>query len=167
MNIPNRPNLSPVSIGRILKSKMKVKIKRIDKELPLPEYHTSGAVAFDVMARETVVIEPHTIGRVPVNIVVEIPKGYMILLKDRSSTAQKKGLLCTVGYIDQDFCGEEDEIQLQFYNFQTQPVTIERGERLGQGAFVRVDQAEWEEVESMSHHQTRGGFGSTGGHKNG
>lgn len=143
---------------------MKVKIKRIDKDLPLPKYESSGAVAFDVLARERVTIESQSIGRVPVNIIVEIPKGYMILLKDRSSTAKKKGLLCTVGFIDQDFCGDEDEIQLQFYNFQSEAVIIEKGERLGQGAFVRVDVAEWEEVETMNHNKTRGGFGSTGGH---
>lgn len=143
---------------------MKVKIKRIDKDLPLPKYESSGAVAFDVLARERVTIKPQSIGRVPVNIIVEIPKGYMILLKDRSSTAKKKGLLCTVGFIDQDFCGDEDEIQLQFYNFQSEAVIIEKGERLGQGAFVRVDVAEWEEVETMNHNKTRGGFGSTGGH---
>lgn len=140
---------------------MKVKIKRIDKTLPLPEYHTSGAVAFDLVAREGIVIQPHTIARVPANVVIEIPKGYMLLLKDRSSTPKKKGLLATVGFIDQDFCGDSDEIQMQFYNFQNVPVTIERGERLGQAAFVRIDQCEWEEVEAMDT-KTRGGFGSTG-----
>ena len=141
---------------------MKIKIKRVDKGLPLPEYQSKGAVAFDVLARETTVIEPNSIGRVPTNIIVEIPDGYMILLKDRSSTAKKKGLLCTPGFIDQDFCGPEDEILLQFFNFQKESVTIERGERLGQGAFVRVDIAEWDEVESMNKNETRGKFGSTG-----
>jgi dUTP pyrophosphatase len=141
---------------------MKIKIKRVDKELPLPEYHSKGAVAFDVLARETTIIESNAIGRVPTNLIVEIPKGYMILLKDRSSTAKKKGLLCTVGFIDQDFCGPEDEMLLQFYNFTKEPVTIERGERLGQGAFVRVDTAEFEELDSMEHNNTRGRFGSTG-----
>ena len=140
---------------------MKVKIKRIDKTLPLPEYHTSGAVAFDLVAREGVVIQPHTIARVPANVIIEIPKGYMLLLKDRSSTPKKKGLLATVGFIDQDFYGDEDEIQMQFYNFQNVPVTIERGERLGQAAFVRIDQCVWEEVDTMDT-KTRGGFGSTG-----
>lgn len=141
---------------------MKVRIKRIDKTLPIPEYHSPGAVAFDVLAREEVKIPSHQIGRVPVNIVVEIPHGYMLLLKDRSSTAKKKGLLCTVGYIDQDYCGDEDEIMLQFYNFQSDPVVIEKGERLGQAAFVPIAVAEWEEVDSMSHNKKRGGFGSTG-----
>lgn len=141
---------------------MKVKIKRIDKSLPLPKYESPGAAAFDVLARVDTTIEPQEIGRVPVNIVVEIPKGYMILLKDRSSTAKKKGLLCTVGYIDQDFCGDEDEILLQFFNFTKKPVVVERGERLGQAAFVPIGTAEWEEVDSMKHNKTRGGFGSTG-----
>lgn len=140
---------------------MKVKIKRIDKTLPLPEYHTPGAVAFDLTARVTTIIEPNSIGRVPTNIVVKIPEGYMLLIKDRSSTAKKKGLLTTVGFVDQDYCGENDEILLQFYNFQKTPVTVERGERLGQAAFVRIDKAEWEEVEKMNK-KTRGGFGSTG-----
>ncbi len=140
---------------------MKVKIKRVDKTLPLPQYETPGAVAFDVSARETVEIAPNSIGRVPTNIIVEIPKGYMLLLKDRSSTAKKKGLLCTVGFIDQDFCGENDEIQLQFYNFQKEKVKIEKGERLGQASFVRIDKHEWEEVDSMNK-KSRGGFGSTG-----
>lgn len=141
---------------------MKVRIKRIDKELPLPKYETAGAVAFDLTARETVTIEPNDIGRIPVNVVVEIPEGYMLLIKDRSSTAKKKRLICTPGFIDQDYCGEGDELMLQFYNFDHEPVVIERGERLGQAAFVRIDQAEWEEVDSMEHHQTRGGFGTTG-----
>ncbi len=141
---------------------MIVKIKRIDKSIPLPQYESKGAVAFDVLSREKIVIEPHEIGRVPVNVVIEIPKGYMLLLKDRSSTARKKGLLCTVGFIDQDYCGENDEIILQFYNFKAEPVIIEKAERLGQAAFVPIEKAEWEEVESMEHNKDRGGFGSTG-----
>ncbi len=30
---------------------MKVKIKRIDKSLPLPVYETNGSVGFDIIAR--------------------------------------------------------------------------------------------------------------------
>lgn len=140
---------------------MKVAIKRVDTSLPLPQYHTSGAVAFDLMARETVIINPHSIGRVPSNVIIKIPSGYMLLIKDRSSAPKKKGLLATVGFIDQDFCGETDEILMQFYNFQNTSVTIERGERLGQAAFVRIDKAEWEEVSSMGE-KDRGSFGTTG-----
>jgi len=140
---------------------MQVKIKRVDKTLPLPEYQTPGAVAFDMLARETVTIEPHAVGRIPSNLIIQIPEGYMLMIKDRSSTAKKKGLLCTVGFIDQDYCGNEDEILMQFYNPQEVPVTIERGERLSQGAFMPIEKPTWEEVDSMEA-KDRGGFGSTG-----
>lgn len=140
---------------------MRVKIKRIDKTLPLPQYETAGAVAFDCVARETVEIPPRSVGRVPLNIVIEIPKGYMVMLKDRSSTMKKKGLISSLGFIDQDYCGDGDEMMKQFYNPQDVAVVIERGERLAQASFVKIDIAEWEEVDSMNK-TDRGGFGSTG-----
>lgn len=140
---------------------MKVKIKRIDKTFPLPEYQTKGAVAFDLYSRVDAVIQPKTLERLPTNIIVEIPKGYMLEIKDRSSTLKKKGLLVTTGFIDNDFCGESDEILLQVYNLTDKEVRVEKGERLGQGVFIKIDLGEWEEVETMNN-TSRGGFGSTG-----
>lgn len=140
---------------------MKVKIKRIDTTLPLPEYQTSGAVAFDLYSRVDVEIKPKTLERLPTNIIIEIPKGYMLEIKDRSSTLKRKGLLVSTGYIDNDFHGEEDEILLQVYNLTDNDVKIEKGERLGQGVFVKVEKAEWEEVDKMKE-VGRGGFGTTG-----
>ena len=140
---------------------MKVKIKRIDNTLPLPEYQTSGAVAFDMYSRIDANIAPKTLERLPTNIIVEIPKGYMLEIKDRSSTLKKKGLLVTTGYIDNDYHGEQDEILLQVYNLSDNDVKVEKGERIGQGAFVKVDIGEWEEVDKMKE-ESRGGFGSTG-----
>ncbi len=140
---------------------MKIKIKRIEKDLPLPEYQTSGAVAFDLYSRLDNIIKPKTLERLPTNIIVEIPEGYMLEIKDRSSTLKRKGLLVTTGYIDNDFHGEEDEILLQVYNLTDNDVKIEKGERLGQGVFVKVEKAQWEEVDKMKE-TARGGFGSTG-----
>ncbi len=140
---------------------MKVNIKRIDNTLPLPEYQTSGAVAFDLYSRVDAVIKPRGLERLPTNVIIEIPKGYMLEIKDRSSTLKKKGLLVTTGYIDNDYHGEQDEILLQVYNLTDNDVKIEKGERIGQGAFVRVDIGEWEEVDKMKD-ESRGGFGSTG-----
>lgn len=140
---------------------MKVKIKRIDKSLPMPAYQTEGAVAFDLYSRIDAVIKPKTLERLPTNVVIAIPKGYMLEIKDRSSTLKKKGLLVSTGYIDNDYCGDTDEILLQVYNITDEDVIVEKGERIGQGAFVRVDIGEWEEVENMDA-TNRGGFGTTG-----
>lgn len=142
---------------------MRVKIKRIDNTLPLPEYQTAGAAAFDLYSREDMTIAPKTIALIPTNIIVEVPKGYMLTVVTRSSTPKKKGLLVPhgIGIIDQDYHGAKDEIILQVYNFTNQEVTVAKGERVGQATFVRVDQAEWAETDEMKK-ISRGGFGSTG-----
>ncbi len=141
---------------------MHIRIQRIDKTLPLPTYATEGSVGFDLLARETVVIEPGRIELVPGNVIVEVPKGYMLAVASRSSTPKKKGLTPPHGFgvIDRDYCGPEDEVKIQVYNFSDQPVTVERGEKIAQGVFVRVDTFEWEEVDSIRD-ESRGGFGST------
>ena len=141
---------------------MKVKIKRLDKNLPLPQYETNGSVGFDLLCRESVTIAPQTVALIPANVIIETPPGYMLMVTLRSSTPRKLGLLIPhgVGVIDLDYCGEGDEIQIQVYNFTGQPVTVERGDRIAQGIFVRVDTAEWSEVAEMES-ETRGGFGST------
>lgn len=141
---------------------MYVKIKRIDKNLPLPRYETAGSVGFDLLARENIIIQPHQIALVPSNVIVEIPPDYMLLVTLRSSTPRKKGLLKPhgVGIIDQDYCGNGDEIKIQVYNFTDSTVEVARGEKIGQGIFVRIDRFNWQEVDEMPN-KTRGGFGST------
>ncbi len=141
---------------------MKVRIKRLDKSLPLPVYQTSGSVGFDISAREDTVIQPRSIGMIPGNIVVETPPGYMLLVALRSSTPRKKGLIKPhgIGVIDNDYCGDKDEIKVQVYNNTDREVRIEKGERIAQGIFVKVGKFSWEEAGSMG--KSRGGFGSTG-----
>lgn len=141
---------------------MKVKIKRLDPSLPLPVYETEGSVGFDILAREDMTIQAGTIELVPSNIIVEVPEGYMLAVASRSSTPRKKGLTQPHGFgiIDHDYCGPEDEIKIQVYNFTSEPVEIKRSEKIAQGVFVRVDKFEWDEVEQISE-TSRGGFGST------
>lgn len=141
---------------------MDVRIKRIDKELPLPCYETNGSVGFDILARNDVTILPGKIELIPGNIIVEVPDGYMLSVASRSSTPLKKGLLTPhgIGVIDHDYCGPEDEIKIQVYNFTENSVDIKRGDKIAQGLFIRVDKFLWNEVDDMKK-PSRGGFGST------
>ncbi len=141
---------------------MNIRIKRFDNVLPLPEKKTGGAAAFDLAARDEVVIQSHTIGYVPLNVAIETPAGYFLLIAARSGT-HKKGLMLAngVGIIDPDFSGDEDEIQAVYYNMTDGPVRVERGERIAQGVFVPIGQYTWEEVDALNN-KTRGGFGTTG-----
>jgi dUTP pyrophosphatase len=140
-----------------------VRIRRLDPDLPLPSYATAGAVGFDLYCREDTTLQPGEIALLPTGVAIATPPGYMLLIAARSSTPYRKGLSVPhgVGIIDQDYCGEADEIRCQVYNFTDHPVVVRRGERLAQGIFVRVDRARWEEVSALEA-PMRGGFGSTG-----
>ncbi len=142
---------------------MQVHIQRIDTSLPLPKHESSGAVGFDFVTRETTTIAPQQIALVPGNVIVRVPEGFALFIVPRSSLPRKKALVCphSIGVIDQDYHGPSDEILIQVQNIGTEPVTVERGERIAQGIFVKVEQAEWIEVDGHGA-ETRGGFGSTG-----
>jgi dUTP pyrophosphatase len=141
---------------------MKIKIKRFDTTLPLPEYKTQGAAAMDLCARETVTIEPQTVGYVPLNIALEVPQDYWVLLSARSSL-HKKGLVPAngIGVGDSDYCGDDDEYRAALFNFTQKKVVVERGERVTQIIILPREKIEFTEVKKMSA-KNRGGFGTTG-----
>lgn len=141
---------------------MKVKIKRIDKSLPLPQYQTSGSVAFDMYSRTGEIVEPRAAKVLPSNLIIEVPKGYFLMIAARSSLG-KKGLILGngIGVIDQDYHGPRDEIGILVYNISDAAVEVKRGERIAQGLIIPIERAEWKEVEEINF-KSRGGFGSTG-----
>ncbi len=118
----------------------------------------------DLAARLDVTIQPHTIGYIPLNVAVQLPQGYWLLLAARSST-HKLGLIPAngIGIGDNDFCGDNDEYALIVYNFTDQPVTVQRGTRVAQCMIMKQEPIELEEVEFLDN-RDRGGIGSTGQH---
>lgn len=142
---------------------MQLPVTRIDKGLPLPKYETPGACAFDVLARETVTVPARSLGFIPTGLVVCVPDGHVLLLASRSSTPKKKGLLIPhgIGIVDRDYCGPDDEMTVQVYNFTDEDVTVERGERIAQAMLCPVTTCELVDVEPRTD-KSRGGFGSTG-----
>ena len=142
---------------------MKVRIVRVDKTLPLPQYQTGGAVAFDMYSREEAVIAPREMRILPSNFIIEVPEGYALIMAARSSLAPKKGLILRkgIGVFDNDFHGPQDEMRIVVYNFTDQTVEIARGERLAQGLIMPVEKVTWEETDIIKE-ESRGGFGTTG-----
>jgi len=143
---------------------MKVQIHRLDKDLPLPKYETSGSFGFDFLAREDTVIDPGQIGLVPSNVIVKCPAELALLILPRSSTYRKTGLVFphSVGLVDQDYCGPEDEIFIQLVNPRNHDVVVKRGDKIAQGLFVRSPKVDFVEVEpEFLGKDSRGGFGST------
>lgn len=119
-------------------------------------------MAFDFVVREDVVIHPKEIGYIPLNVCIQIPKNFTLIMAPRSSM-HKRGLMLvnSIAVFDGDFCGDKDEYKAAVYNFLDRGVVIEKGDRITQGFLVPFAQANWEEVDFMKNCD-RGGFGSTG-----
>jgi dUTP pyrophosphatase len=141
---------------------MQIKIKRFDKILPLPAYKTAGAAAFDLCSRIDVIVPLHQVTLIPLNIAVEVPVGYHSILMSRSST-QKLGITPAngLGLIDQDYCGDNDELHFAVINHTDHEIKIEKGTRLAQLLIEKTETIEILEVEKLDG-PNRGGFGTTG-----
>ena len=142
---------------------MRLKIKRLDAGVGLPEAATGRAAGFDLASAVDIDIPPRSIRLVRTGLVIAVPEGHFLGIFARSSTPLKRGLMVAngVGVIDADYCGPADEIKIQLLNFTDSPVQVKRGDRLAQGVVLPSPQVEWQEVDEMSQ-PTRGGFGSTG-----
>jgi dUTP pyrophosphatase len=142
---------------------MKLRLRRLDPTVPLPEYATAGAAGFDLAAARDVTVAPGQMALVPTGLVVEVPPEYFLGIFARSSTPLKRGLVVAngVGVVDADYCGPNDEVKIQVLNVTDQPVLVKRGDRLAQGIVLPAPRVEWEEVANTPE-PTRGGFGSTG-----
>lgn len=141
-----------------------IRIKRFDKELPLPTRQSDGAVGYDLCARLDTTVAPRSFGRIPLNVAIEFPPGCWLLLAARSS-CYKHGLMPSngVGIFDHDFKGDNDEYMFLVYNPGDAAVTVTRGTRIAQlvpMAEVAIQVVEVDRLEAPD----RGGVGSTGTH---
>ena len=143
---------------------MRIPIRRLDPDLPLPSAQRAGDAGFDLYAREGAVLEPGGgRARVPTGIAIAIPVGYGGFVQPRSGLAFKHGVTClnTPGLIDP---GYRDEISVLLVNTDpTEKFEVTRGERIAQLVIQRVEAVEWDEVETLDESERGlGGWGSTG-----
>ena len=130
----------------------------------LPERSTKNAAGYDFFNPEQVTLQPGEIKYVKTGIKSIFPNDYALLLLNRSSNPKKKGLMLAngVGLVDADYYGNADndgEIAFAFMNTKMSEVTIEAGEKLGQGMFVKFGVVA---NEADIENERSGGFGNTG-----
>lgn len=145
-----------------MKQSLKVTFKRFDTSLPVPEYKTKGAAAFDLYAREETVIKASSIGYIPLNIALQLPEDHWALVSARSSL-HKRGLMLAngIGVGDYDYRGPNDEYKAALFNFTKKPVTVEKEERIVQLIVMPREPVQLIELAEFDT-KDRGGFGSTG-----
>ena len=143
---------------------MKLPIKRLDPDLPIPKYAKPGDAGCDLLAAEDMTLQPGG-GRalVPTGIALAIPEGYAGFVQPRSGLAVKNGVTClnTPGLIDSGYRGE-----LKVLLINTDPSTpfeVIRGERIAQLVIQKIEVVQFDETDELpSSDRGEGGFGSTG-----
>ena len=133
--------------------KLKIKVKRLDKSIKLPEVTEKGDF-IDLRAAEEVVmhapqagtLKRHRIGDkeeshrdvefdfklIPLGVAMQLPKGFIAIPVPRSSTYKKYGITQanSVGVIDNCYCGENDE--WRFPAIAYKDTVIHKGDRICQ-----------------------------------
>ncbi|WP_425105546.1 dUTP diphosphatase [Ancylobacter sp.] len=134
--------------------------------LPLPAYATPGAAGLDLMAAlpegEALTLAPLARAAVPTGLALALPEGFEAQVRPRSGLALKQGLtvLNAPGTVDSDYRGE---VKVILVNLGTEPVVLERGQRIAQMVVAAVTRINLVETGNFDE-TTRGdgGFGSTG-----
>jgi dUTP pyrophosphatase len=145
---------------------LRVRLHRLDAELPPPTYARHGDAGADLMARCDAALACRG-GRavVPTGLAVAIPEGYAGFVLPRSGLAVRHGITClnTPGLVDSGYRGE---LQVVLVNHDPEhDYAVHRGDRIAQLVLVRVERASFELVDADELGESErgaGGFGHTG-----
>jgi dUTP pyrophosphatase len=142
----------------------RVLIKKLNPNVELPVYKTSGASGMDLMAfiEESIKIVPNSSYLVPTGLSMAFSGDYEVQIRPRSGLAAKKSItvLNTPGTIDSDYRGE---IKIILFNHGKEDFIINNKDRVAQMVLTPVIKMEFEEVDNLPDTlRGEGGFGSTG-----
>jgi dUTP pyrophosphatase len=139
-----------------------VRITKRDPRAQIPEYQTDGAAAFDFAIIEDSSVPPCGHALLRTGLVIGVPADHVLHVYARSSLFKKYGLVLanSVGVIDSDYCGPDDEVLISVWNPGDAETRVPAGTRVAQGIVFPRPRVRWAVAEATG--PGRGGFGSTG-----
>jgi dUTP pyrophosphatase len=140
-----------------------IKIKLLDKSLPMPAYAHKTDAGIDLYSAISCVLKPYERKLIPSGVKLSIPEGYAGFVLPRSGLAIKNGisLVNSPGLIDSGYRGE---ICIIIINLDKEmDFTIKKGDKICQLVIKKIEHANLIEVEELDDSDRgEGGFGSTG-----
>ena len=140
---------------------LKVKIKKV-ADVKTPAYAHKGDSGVDLYAAEDYLLKPMERKLIATGIKIAIPVGYEAQVRPKSGLAIEHGIgaVNSIGTIDAGYRGE---IKVPMINFSDKPYKIEKGKKIAQMVFSKVEEAVFEEVDGLeATSRNESGFGSTG-----
>ena len=143
---------------------VKVFVKKLNPNVKLPSYKTSGASGMDLMAfiDKPIELNPGKSCLIPTGLSVAFSKEYEIQIRPRSGLAAKNNIsvLNTPGTIDSDYRGE---LKIILFNHGSENFMINNNDRIAQMVLTPIIKMELEEKNELPETiRGEGGFGSTG-----
>ena len=137
-----------------------LKVKKLFRDVSLPEYALKSDVGFDIRANETVNLAPFEQKAVHTGIAIQIPENHVGLIRDRAGITTKMNVHTAAGTFDPAYRGEVSVILI---NFSDETVQIEKGMRIAQMIILPITKVKIKEVEKLPvTDRYDKGFGSTG-----
>ena len=128
----------------------------------MPERAHDTDAGYDLKSTETFNLMPKERITVGTGVSIQLPVGYEAQIRPRSGLANKHGIMIvnTPGTIDAGYIGE---IKVILFNSGDKTVTLNKGERIAQMVFNKVEHPKFIEVTTLEE-TDRGsnGLGSTG-----
>ena len=139
---------------------MKIKIKKLDENARVPQFALEGDAGMDLFANESAVLEAGEKMTCKTGIAIKIPRGYGGFVWDKSSLSHKFGIKILGGVFDSNYTGE---YLIGLINLGREEYVIEKGQKLAQVVFKRIEEPEIEIVTILEEtNRSAGAFGSTG-----
>jgi len=139
---------------------VEVKIKKIDGNAKVPSYAHEGDAGMDIYSNEDLMLKAGERSLISTGIAMEIPKGYVGLVWDKSGLATKYGIKTKAGVVDSGYRGE---VKIALINLGKEDFRIEKGMKIAQMLIQEVHSPKIIEVDELDDSSRgHGGFGSTG-----
>jgi len=142
---------------------LRIKVKRLDPDLPLPRCAHETDAGCDLYSRIDVVLRPGERTLVPTGIEIAIPEGYAGFIQPRSGLALKHGIsmVNSPGLIDSGYRGEVSVILIN--QDAKKAFRVRRGDKICQLVIQKVEKPQFQVVDSLDETERgKGGFGSSG-----
>ena len=137
----------------------KINIKKLYEGAHAPTKSNTTDAGYDLYSVNDVAIPKGYNALINTGIAIEIPKGYVGLIWDRSSLGVK-GIHRHAGVID---CGYTGEVKVCLHNTSAVTYDIKKGDRIAQLIIQEAPHYELNEVQELGEtDRSVGGFGSTG-----
>lgn len=134
-------------------------LRKTEGTIKLPQRMTEKSAGYDFFANATYSIKPNEIVKVWTDVRALMNDDEVLILDVRSSMGGRFMLANTIGIIDADYVNAENggNIGLFLKNISDKKQTILKGDRVGQGIFLKYLTTDNDNV----HNKRKGGFGST------